>query len=84
MPRKSAAKVELIVTVAESHHKQIADVAGRLKTAGMTGVKTLHGAGIITGRAAAAALPKLGKVAGVQAVEHSGEVQIAPPESDIQ
>ncbi len=84
MPSKSAAKIELVITVAESHLGQITDVADRLKTAGMTGLKTLHGAGIITGRAAAIALPKLGKVAGVQAVEQSGEMQIAPPESDIQ
>ena len=84
MPRKPVSKVDLVVTVADSHRAGIAEVAARLKAAGMGSLQTLHGAGLITGNAEAGAVARLGKVAGVQAVEASGEVHIAPPESDVQ
>ncbi len=84
MPRKSVSNVEVVVTVAEGYRSKIAEVADRLKAAGLTSPQALESIGIVTGSVAPAALDHLGKVAGVVAVEEAGGVQIAPPDAEIQ
>ena len=84
MPRKKTPDVEVVVTVAEEHRSQVKQVAARLKAKGLKVTRTMEGLGMISGKAPHAAVADLGKVRGVAAVEPSGNVQIAPPESEIQ
>ena len=84
MTGKSVAKVDVVVTVEDAHRDKIAAVAQRLKAAGLTASHTLAAAGVITGSVAHDGVVGLKKVAGVQAVETSDRVQIAPPGSEIQ
>lgn len=82
--KKSVAKVEVVVTVKEEHRDKIAAVAKRLKAGGLSAKQTLASAGVITGSVAHHGVAGLKKIAGVRAVEASGGVQIAPPDSSIQ
>lgn len=84
MTGKSLTTVEVVVTVEEAHLDTIVAVAQRLKAAGLTAAQTLTAAGIITGSVAQHDVAGLKKVAGVRTVEVSGDVQIAPPDSNIQ
>ena len=84
MPSKKATKVDVVVTIADSHRSTISEVAARLKKAGLARATTLDSAGIITGSVATDGLAGLQGIAGVQAVETSRDVQIAPPDSEIQ
>lgn len=84
MTGKSRAKVEVVVTVEDAHLDKIVVVAQRLKAAGLTASQTLTAAGIITGSVAQHDVDGLKKVVGVRTVEVSGDVQIAPPDSNIQ
>lgn len=84
MPRKAVPRIDVVVTVAEAHLPNIEQLAGRLKSKGLTVTHTMGAIGTIAGSASPTALARLRKVAGVRAVEASGGVQIAPPESDVQ
>lgn len=84
MTGKSKPKVQVSVTVEDTHLEKIASVARQLEAAGLGGSQTLASAGIITGHVSAESVAGLRKVAGVRAVESAGTVQIAPPDADIQ
>jgi hypothetical protein len=61
--------VDVVVTVDDVQHDQIAAVAQRLKAAGLTALQTLKSAGIITGNVDLRSLDGLKSVAGVKAVK---------------
>jgi hypothetical protein len=84
MPDQSTTSVEVIVTVDEKHRSKIAAVSDRLKAEGLSKSQTLKSAGLITGFAPKARIGRLKAVVGVQAIETSETVQIAPPDSGIQ
>jgi hypothetical protein len=84
MPNTAAAKVDVVVTVADSHTDHLADVVKRLVAAGLTAHQSLPSAGIVTGQISKQKMLALRQIAGVQAVEASGEVQLAPPDADVQ
>lgn len=69
--------IALVVMVAAD--EDAATVAGRLADAGMRVGETLPAAGVVTGSAAAGAMPALRGVRGVAAVEPSREVRLPPP-----
>jgi hypothetical protein len=79
-----AKKVEVSVSVDDSHIGKIDVVKSGLESVGLD-VDRVHGAiGVITGKVDAAAVKKLHRVAGVSAVEESQSYQIAPPDADVQ
>ncbi len=84
MPHSTPAKVDVVVTVADSHTAHMADVVKQLRAAGMTAPQSLPSAGIVTGQVSPQKMKALRQVAGVQAVEASGDVQLAPPDADVQ
>ena len=78
-------KVEVIVTIAEDRKANLKQIASELQSHGFElSAEPLESLGIISGLAESKSIEKLKNVNGVIAVEPSGAVQIAPPESDIQ
>lgn len=83
MPKKSLT-TEVIVTLDETHRSRMSDVAAKLKAKGLRDINLLDSIGAITGRVTAAQVLALREIAGISAVETSGSVEIAPPDSKIQ
>ena len=73
---------EVLITPAED--ADLDALVQRLAAKGLTHGVALRDAGIITGRAAPHALDALRAEPGVAHVEPGGEVQLPPPDSDIQ
>ena len=84
MPKQSSIETEVIVTLNEDHLSRIKEVAEQLSAMGLRDINTLESIGVITGRVSSDLLDKLQGIPGVCAIESSGSVRIAPPESDIQ
>jgi hypothetical protein len=84
MPKQSSTEMEVIVTLDEDHLSQITEVAEQLNAMGLRNINTLGSIGAISGRISSGLLDKLQGIPGVSAIEPSGSVHIAPPESDIQ
>ena len=78
-------RVEVIITVAEDRRANLNQIASQLQSYGLdiTG-EPLESLGMICGKAAENNLDQLRNVDGVTAIEKTGTVQIAPPESDVQ
>ena len=81
---KAGDAVEVVVTVEQAHHHRLSEVVRALHAAGLVDTQTLAAAGLVTGRATPRHLAALKAVAGVQAVEASETVQIAPPDAGVQ
>ena len=78
-------KVEVIITVAEDRKANLKQIASELQSKGLEiSAEPLENLGMISGLAEEKSLEKLKNVKGVIAVEPSGSVQIAPPDSDVQ
>lgn len=78
-------KVEVIITVAEDRKANLKQIASELQSKGLEiSAEPLENLGMISGLAEEKSLEKLKNVNGVIAVEPSGLVQIAPPDSDVQ
>lgn len=84
MPARKTADIEVIVTVSDAHVRKLPDVAAALRACGMKVSQTMASSGLIAGSAPRQALDRLRGVEGVAAVEASGEMHVAPPDSDIQ
>jgi hypothetical protein len=84
MPSQATSDIEVIVTVDDRHLSRLQEIAEQLKAIGIKDVQTQIGIGLITGKGSSDALNAARKVPGITAVEPTGSVQIAPPESDIQ
>ena len=78
-------KVEVIITVSEDRRADLNQIASQLQSYGLdiTG-EPLQSLGMICGMASENNLDQLKNVDGVTAIEKAGQVQIAPPESDVQ
>lgn len=77
-------KVKLSVSVDDQHLKRFAQVVKGVKQAGMEVEQQLKDVGVITGSVDAAQVKSVRQVQGVAHVEESRDIQIAPPESDVQ
>ena len=78
------AKVNLSVSVKEEHRPRFAELVKQLKETGLQVEQELHSAGVVTGSIESEKVDQLKKLAGVAHVEESRNVQIAPPESEVQ
>jgi hypothetical protein len=72
--------IQLQVTVDRTHRNNLADVADRLRAAGMKVDQELASIGVLTGSADAAKVEALGEVEGVVSVEPQATYQLPPPE----
>ncbi len=77
-------EVQVLVSLDRQHVRQLSEVAERCERAGMKVDGKMEELGVLTGRIDAAKLVDLEMVEGVEAVELSREIRIAPPDSDIQ
>lgn len=84
MAKQSPAEVDVVISVDNSHISQLSEMAKQLSSKGLKDVQELKEIGIISGKCDPKTLKKLQGIAGVSAIELSGNMQIAPPESDIQ
>jgi hypothetical protein len=84
MSTKHTPDVDVVVTLAEDHISRIKTVAKRLTTQGLSINEVLETSGLITGSMQPDKIERLRKTKGVMALELSGDVQIAPPDSSIQ
>jgi hypothetical protein len=84
MPKPATTPVEVVITIADSHTARMAEVVKHLQAAGLNAPHSLPSAGIVTGQVSPQQLKALRQVAGVQAVEASGDVQLAPPDAGVQ
>ena len=84
MKDDATSNVRVLVTIAESHREAISSVAKQLRAAGLVDANSLSAAGIVTGTVAHGQLSALKSISGVAAVEIEGQVEIPPPDSDVQ
>jgi len=78
------AQAKIMVSVDEGYLKRFAAFVKSVKQAGMTVEGEHKEIGVVTGSIDAAKVSALSRVRGVAHVEAEGQMQIAPPESDIQ
>ena len=77
--------VEVIVTIGQDGTENLKEIASELQSRGLQIInEPLESLGMISGMADSKSIEQLRKVNGVIAVETAGEVQIAPPDSDVQ
>jgi hypothetical protein len=77
--------VEVIVTIGQDGTENLKEIASELQSRGLQITnEPLESLGMISGMADSKSIEQLRKVNGVIAVETAGEVQIAPPDSDVQ
>lgn len=74
----------LLVTLKDDYVSRSKAVVAALKKAGLTHVEAMASIGIVSGRAPAARVDAIRKVAGVLAVEESEWTQLAPPDAPVQ
>lgn len=79
-----AAKVQVLVSVDDSHVEKVDAVADELRSAGMDVDEALPELGTITGRAEPALMTTLQGVTGVASLEAARDVGIPPPDADVQ
>jgi hypothetical protein len=84
MTKQSSSEVEVIITLDEHHVSRLTEIAEQLSANGLKDIQPLGNIGAITGKCETSLLKKVRTISGVEAVEVSGNVQIAPPGSDIQ
>lgn len=84
MSTKQTPDVDVVITLADDHINAINTVAKRLAAQGLSINGILETSGLITGSMQPDGIAKLRKAKGVTAIEISGDVQIAPPDSPIQ
>ena len=78
------AKVQLSVSVRDSHLKQLGKVAKAAEKAGMKVEQTLESLGVLTGSIDASKVKQLHKIAGVSHVEEERKVSLPSPDSPVQ
>ena len=80
----SNAQVEVIITVNENSRNDLAALSQRLSAKGLKNAVNLTSVGVISGTVAQNKVAKLRDDPDVKAVEVSGEVQLPPPDSEVQ
>ena len=77
-----ASRLPVTVSVGDDH--SLAEVAGRLRRAGLDVTETLEPLHLLVGTAAPDRIAALRAVEGVEAVELEQGYQLAPPDSEVQ
>ena len=72
------------VSIAVDQSAQISEVAQKLQSAGMEVEQTLSIVGVISGAIEEAQINSLAQIDGVKAIEPEREIQLPPPDSEIQ
>lgn len=75
---------DVMITLSETHRSQLNEIANTFAKQGLNNVQKLESIGVITGDASQHLIDILKRTAGVAAIEFSDDVQIAPPNSEIQ
>ena len=78
------AKVKLSISVDDEHLSQFSKVMKEVEKAGMKIDQELEDLGVATGAIDEDKVAALRKVEGVQHVEEERQIQIPPPESEVQ
>jgi hypothetical protein len=73
----------VVVTVDDEHMSKVHDVAGRLRTSGMSVDNVMEATGMISG-AASVETSAIKKIKGVASVEDEPSFQLPPPDSAVQ
>jgi hypothetical protein len=81
---KKKTTTQVMVLVAESHHAKLGEMEKSLRSAGMSGIQRQDTIGTLTGEAEKKALARLRRIPGVAAVEESQQIQLPPPDAEIQ
>jgi hypothetical protein len=76
--------VDVNVSVDDAHMGEIEDLVDTLKTEGMRIDHVLRAIGTVSGRLPLAKLDQVRFIEGVSHVERAREIQLAPPEDDVQ
>jgi hypothetical protein len=76
--------IKVIVSVADDQVDRLQDVGKGLENLGLKISEYLEAVGAIIGTIDAAKLPMLQSAKGVAFVEQSRDIQIAPPDSEVQ
>lgn len=78
------AKVNLSISVKDEQLPRFSEVVKQLKKTGLQVEQTLESVGVVTGSIESEKIPDIRKIAGVSNVDESRDVQIAPPDSEVQ
>ena len=76
--------VDVVVTLTGDDRQRIGEVVDALRAAGLQVGQVLEAIGQVTGSVREDRLDALSALDGVQRVDRSGEVRIAPPDSPVQ
>ena len=77
-------KVNLLISVDDRDREQIQKVVKALQASGLKIKQVMKQTGVITGSIDSARVEGISQVKGVAAVEVEQEIQLKPPESEIQ
>ncbi|MCI0654730.1 MAG: hypothetical protein L0Y38_05640 [Methylococcaceae bacterium] len=78
------ADLEVVVTLDDAYLDQMPTIVMKLEAHGFKVLQSMTGIGVIAGTVQPDACSRLQNIPGVKAVEASGSVQLAPPDSEIQ
>ncbi|MGH8547659.1 MAG: hypothetical protein ACRERU_03470 [Methylococcales bacterium] len=84
MSSPSAADLEVVVTIDDAYLNQMQTIVDQLEAQGLKVLQSMTGIGVIAGTIRPEACARLQMIMGVKAVEPSGSVQLAPPDSEVQ
>jgi hypothetical protein len=78
------ANVSLLVSVSEDYLSRMPEIVQTLASIGMTNIQSMEAVGVITGSLDDSKVSDLSDIEGVAQVKPSQEIQIPPPDSEIQ
>lgn len=78
------ATVKLLVSVSEDYLNRMSEIVQTLESIGMTNIQSMEAVGVITGSLDDSKVSDLSSVEGVAQVKPSREIQISPPDSELQ
>lgn len=84
MSSSSPADLDVVVTVDDAYLTQMQTILDQLEAQGFKVLHSMTGIGVISGTIHPDACARLQNITGIKAVEPSGSVQLAPPDSEVQ
>ncbi len=76
--------VSLLVSVTEEYLDRMPEIVQTLESIGMTNIQSMEAVGVITGSLDDSKVSDVSDIEGVAQVKPSREIQILPPDSEIQ
>jgi hypothetical protein len=77
-------KVDLLISVDDEHLDRFSEVVKNIEDIGLDVAQQMEEIGVVTGSIEPAKIDPINNVEGVSYVERSRDIQLPPPESDIQ